>query len=138
MRALIPAKTIKGKEKAINKESLSTGSDTNVSSEEEWNEEDKGGSSSPATSPSKKRKKGNLKGKCVAKKIVLQESESHSVGNDTDVISGGSQSKGNIVFNGQDFVVEGRKKEGMPENVEDKEAKEFLQRTSKRIAKLKK
>lgn len=127
----------KGKEKAINKDSLSIRSDTHAGGEEDWNEEDEDGSLSPTSTPSKKWKKGNLKRKGAAKRIILQESDSPSTGNDTEVGSSESHSKGDMEATSHVSTTVVQKEVVLSDNVDGKGPMEMPCRYSKWIAKLK-
>lgn len=73
VKTLLLASSIKGKEKIPSVVSGSSGLDISVAEEEEWNEDDEEGTPSPMATSSKKRKKGNPKGKQEAKFLILNE-----------------------------------------------------------------
>lgn len=93
VKDVVPPSIINGKEKILSEASSSSGLDTSIVEEEEWNEEDEDGSLAHVATSLKKIKKGSLKSKRVAKCLILNELDSHFDHEDTKVGSSNSTPK---------------------------------------------
>lgn len=127
VKALIPAPTMKGKEKFVSDMSGLSGSES-PSEEEEWNEDEEDASPVAVATSSKKRKVASAKCNRLPKRLALSKSEDMEVG------SGDSSPKSAEVAIGK-FIVGGGSELGTHGNTEGLVDK--LRRLSNRISNLK-